>query len=732
MSLSAVEVLSADGVRSVAASMGLLPTEVDAIVQGLGRLPGKTELVVFAGMWSEHCSYKSTKTMLATLPREGARVLAGPGSHAGAIDIGDGWAFAFKVESHNHPSAVEPFQGAATGVGGILRDVIAQGARPCAVMDSLCFGMPDSPRMRHLVDGVVAGIAGYGNAFGVPNVGGRTVYDPGYEGNPLVNALAAGFVRAGEMRLGVASGAGNAVVYVGATTGRDGILGAAFASEELGADNTARRTHVQVGDPFTGKKLMEACLSFTPEAGLCGCQDMGACGLSCGLFEMAAAGQVGMDIDLGAIPLREADMSGHEILLSESQERFLFVVRQGAEAQALAHFRRHGLHAAVCGRVTESGRVCARLHGEVVVDLPAALVAGGAPLIRWPQSAALPLPRPYPEFGAPTDLGATLLALLGQPGLCDPVGVYDHYDQTVGNRTVRGPGQAEAAVLKVPGTRRGVALTVTSRGDLLRADPYAGAQATVAAACRNLACVGAALVAVTDGINHGSPRDPVECRRLAEVIRGLGDALRALRVPVTGGNVSLYNESPHGAIPPTPMVGGVGLVDSLERLPTAALAPGHTLFLLGLWVGEPSASFYGGWRTKGAVGPVAQVDLAAETKLAALLVAEVERGHVAAAKDGGKGGLGVALAKMCARGGCGADLELPAVARRDWALFGERPASAWVSVPAAHAAAFRESAEHHGVPWVQAGVSGGDVLHIRDLLEVRVAALAAAFAGGGG
>ena len=474
------EKLSEEEAQILGESMGLLPQELDAITQALQRIPTRTELTVFAGMWSEHCSYKSTLHLLKSLPKKSPLVLAGPGSHAGVVDVGEGWGVAFKMESHNHPSAVEPYQGAATGVGGILRDIIAQGARPCAVMDSLCFGMPDQPNTKHLVEGVVAGIAGYGNAFGVPNIGGRTVYDPRYRGNPLVNALAAGLVRTDEMRTAQAKGIGNAVIYAGASTGRDGILGAAFASEELSDDTVEDRPHVQVGDPFAGKKLMEACLRFTTDMGLVSCQDMGASGITCGAMEMAAAGGIGIDIDLETIPLRESGLSPQEIMLSESQERFLFVVEANRAEEALEHFRSFGVHAVVCGHVVDGDRVRARYKGETVVDLPAALVADGTPPTRWPVADVAHTPVPYPAFDTPKDLGAALRALLSDPNIGFKGEITTRYDQTVGNRSVRTPDSprpAEAAVQKLPGSSRGFALTIQSRSDWCAADPYIGVQA---------------------------------------------------------------------------------------------------------------------------------------------------------------------------------------------------------------------------------------------------------------
>lgn len=719
------------GTCELAVSLGLMEREYHHIVKALDRVPNRTELTAFAGMWSEHCSYKSTLKYLAGLPKEGPRVLAGPGSHAGVVDVGDGWAVAFKVESHNHPSAVEPYQGAATGVGGILRDIVAQGARPCAVMDSLCFGDPHSRRTRHLRDGIVAGIGGYGNPYGVPNVGGRTEYDPRYEGNPLVNALAAGLLRPDAMRTGCAQGVGNAVLYVGATTGRDGILGAAFASEELREDTAASRSHVQVGDPFTGKKLMEACLSFTPQMGLVACQDMGATGVTCATTEMAAAGGVGMDIDLDAIPLREADMTAHEILVSESQERFLFVVEAGKEQTALAHFRKSSVHAAICGRVTEGDRVRATFQGEQVLDLPARLIADETPPCDWPVAPCLPDPVPYPDF-EPGDFDKHLLKLLGEPGIADQEPLYQRYDQTVGNRTVRGPGAADAAVLKLPDSRRGFALCITGRGSVCAVDPYLGAQAALGEAMRNLACVGAEMVAITDGLNMGSPRDPVENRRLVATIEGLGDGLRALAIPVTGGNVSLYNESPQAAIPPTPMVGALGIAEDVQVTPRAWHADGEVIFLLGKLCETPCVSTYGRLRTGHLEGGRPVVDLAAEQRLARFLIEQVSAARVRSAKGTGAGGLGVALAKMCIRGRCGASLTLPETrSRYDWALFGEHAAGAWVSVATEAAEPFEQAARSSGLVIHRAGLAGGERLCISGLLDLPVASLSQAFAAKG-
>lgn len=714
--------------REIGLAMGLTDAEFDHILDQLGREPNRVELAVFAGMWSEHCSYKSTGSLLATLPTTGPGVLAGPGAHAGTVEIGDGWALAFKIESHNHPSAVEPYQGAATGVGGILRDVVAQGARPVAVMDGLCFGDPATPRTRWLEDGVVAGIGGYGNSYGVPNVGGLTVYDDRYDGNPLVNALAAGLVRPERMRTAAATGPGNALLIVGATTGRDGILGAAFASEELGEhdEHATRRSHVQVGDPYMGKKLMEAMLSF--EDGIA-CQDLGACGIACATTEMAAAGGSGFDIDLGAVPQREAGMDAFDILLSESQERFMVVVAADRVDSALAHFTEHGVHAAVCGTVTDSGRVRVTHDEEMVADLPAALVADGAPPQRWPE-APLPAPHPYPEFARPDDLSKILLDLLATPGIADHSRLYERYDQTVGNRTVRGPGNGEAAVQRLPGSTSGYALSLVGRGDVCAVDPYRGAQALLGEAVRNLACVGARPVAVSDGINVGSPSDPVEFGRLAALIRGLGDGLRALDLPVTGGNCSLYNESPSGAIPPTPMIGMVGRIDDLGTVPRASMTDGDALLILGTPPAAPGHSAYGRLATGIVSGPAPSVDLAADRLLAGVLLTGIEAGLIRCAKDAGQGGLAVALAKLCLRSGLGARVADEWGPRPDWALFGEGSGTAWVTTKPAEAEALIDAATADGLTAQLVGTVGGDRFVIEGLLDLPIDAIAGAYSRG--
>lgn len=713
---------------AIAQDMGVNEGELLAIEARIDRVPNRIELAVFAGMWSEHCSYKTTRSRLRHMPKDGGAVLAGPGSHAGVVDVGEGWGLAFKIESHNHPSAVEPYQGAATGVGGILRDIVAQGARPVAVMDSLCFGPADSPRTKHLRDGVVAGIAGYGNAFGVPNIGGRIQYDPRYDGNPLVNALAAGLVRHGGMRTAKAKGVGNPVLYVGATTGRDGILGAAFASEELAEDTTEQRSHVQVGDPYTGKKLMEAILAFGDEHGLIAGQDMGATGLTCAASEMAEAGGLGIELWLERVPLREKGMAAEEILVSESQERFLFVIDKGREDDAIAHFEHYGVAAAIVGVVIDEDRFIAKHGDRVVVDLPASFVAEGCPESEFPVADALPEPPPYAPFDAPENLSGTLSALMGDPGIASNREVFSRYDSTVGNRTVRGPEEAEAAVQKLPASARGYALTITGRGDVCAADPYLGAKSALGSALRNLACVGGRMLAITDGLNMGSPRDPEENLRLSETIRGLADGLRELEIPVTGGNVSLYNESPRGAIPPTPMVGAVATVENVMHVPAAGLRADDIVFLVGSLVDAPSYSAYGNLISPEG-RPAPSVDLHADRALAGFIVEAVKLGLVSAAKDAGAGGLAVALAKMAVRGGVGVEVDIQFHGRFDWALFGEYSGVAWLTTASENADRLAEIASRHGVDFQRVGSVGGDKVTVRAVLSASLNDLRDAYGG---
>ncbi|MFO0622292.1 MAG: phosphoribosylformylglycinamidine synthase subunit PurL [Polyangia bacterium] len=718
--------LSSELAAKLASSMGLLPQEYLAITDRLQRQPSHCELAIFAGMWSEHCSYKSTRHLLAQLPKEGARVLAGPGSHAGVVDVGEGWAVAFKIESHNHPSAVEPYQGAATGVGGILRDIIAQGARPCAIMDFLCFGDPDSADTQRIAHGVIAGIGGYGNAVGVPNVGGRTQFDPAYEGNPLVNALAAGLVRPDEQRHARASREGSLLLLVGAATGRDGVLGAAFASEALGdaSSHAKRRSHIQIGDPFSGKLLQEAILSFGPAQGLLATQDLGACGIACASFEMAALGAVGLDLWLDEVPLREPDLTPLEVLLSETQERFAIVIDEAFRERAVMHFQQAGLTAAVIGAVQQTGHVRIYSRGECIADLPAQLVAGGAPRSEWTAAAALPAQtaRAASTFDNKSPI-EVLLSLLTQCSDAEPI--YSQYDQTVGNKTICGPGQAAAAVIRLPDSKRGFALTLCGRGDLCASDPFLGAQSAVAEVLRRMGCVGAELVAVTDGLNFASPRDPVQYLRIERVISGIASALRTLGVPVTGGNVSLYNESPHGAIPPTPMIGGLGIAADVRLCPRSVAQQGQHLYVLGTLRDHPCASLYS--QPSEAASVVPDVDLDAERRLYHLLHSAIAERLLSATKPVSRGGLLTTLARLCIRSQCGAELTLPSHHRTRWLLFGEYAAQVIVSVDSPQQAErLSVLAEQQQIALTPLGIMTGTTLHLAQVLSVDVRELLAA------
>lgn len=722
-----VGILDEETASQLAQRMGLLAVEYDVIRTQLQRTPTRCELAVFAGMWSEHCSYKSTRHLLAMLPKQSPHVLAGPGSHAGVVSVGEGFAVAFKIESHNHPSAVEPYQGAATGVGGILRDVIAQGARPCALLDFLCFGRPESKDTQRIASGVVAGISGYGNAIGVPIVGGRTHFDPAYDGNPLVNAMAVGLIRPQDLRHARAEGPGNVLVLVGAATGRDGVLGAAFASESLGGSSRhAKRSHIQIGDPFAGKLLLEAVLAFGPAQGLLAVQDLGACGIACASFEMAALGGVGIDIDLDAVPLREPGLGPLEIFLSETQERFALVVKDADLPATVAHFQRYGVDAAAIGRLTASGLVRVFQHGECHIELPASLVAGGAPKSNWPIAEEEPTRTEIEgtESLANKSILECLLLLLAEIG--DPDPIYSRFEQTVGNRTVRGPGQAAAAVLCLPKSRRGVALTLTGDGSLCEAAPYEGAQSALAEAVRRLGCVGAELLAITDGLNFASPRDPRQHRQIAAVIRGLADGLRLLNVPVTGGNVSLYNESPRGPIPPTPMIGAVGTVADVGCVPTSAFRSGQTVFVLGPLSARPCASRFARLQFGRPVG-IPDVDLRLEQQLAHMLCAAISSQLLCAAYAVTRGGLLPALARMCLRSRCGIDADLPETESLPWLLFGEHPAQVLVSTwDDDSAQRLWMLAEEQSIPIHKLGVAQGSVLRIADVATVHLTELQAA------
>ncbi|MDX1438622.1 MAG: phosphoribosylformylglycinamidine synthase subunit PurL, partial [Rubricoccaceae bacterium] len=584
----------------LAVEHGLTEEEYGWILKRLGRAPTFTELGVYSVMWSEHCSYKNSIAVLKTLPRSGEVLLVGAGEeNAGLVEIGDGLAVAFKIESHNHPSAVEPYQGAATGVGGIQRDIFTMGARPVASLNSLRFGSLDNPRVRYLFDGVVRGIGDYGNSFGVPTVAGEVYFDKSYEGNPLVNAMSVGVVKVGETASAIAEGVGNPVFIVGSATGRDGIHGATFASEEITEESEAKRPSVQVGDPFTEKLLLEATLEAVRSGAVVGIQDMGAAGITCSTSEMSEKGGCGMRIHADQVPVREEGMTPYEILLSESQERMLVVVEKGREAEIKRIFEKWDLHVKQIGEVTEDGRVRVFWHGKEVVDVPAEhlVLGGGAPVYhretRRPSYLDGVHAFDQTEIEDVRDPGEVLKRLLGSPNIASKQWVFEQYDTMVRTNTIAGPGPTDAAVIRVKGTRKGLAVKTDCNGRYVYLEPRKGGQIAVAEAARNVVCSGGRPVAITNCLNFGNPYKPEVYWVFKEAVGGMGDACRALNTPVTGGNVSFYNENPEGAVFPTPTIGMLGVVEDVESHTTTAAFKdeGDAIYLL-----SPR-----GWQAKGGV-----------------------------------------------------------------------------------------------------------------------------------
>jgi phosphoribosylformylglycinamidine synthase len=701
---------------ALVAEHNLNALEYERIEAMLGRAPTLAELGVFSALWSEHCSYKHSKPVLRTFPTTGPRVLQGPGENAGVLRLEDGWAVAFKIESHNHPSAVEPYQGAATGVGGILRDVFTMGARPVAVLNSLRFGPLDDARNRYLFAGVVKGVGDYGNCVGVPTLGGEVNFAPGYTGNPLVNAMAVGLLREEELMRAKAEGVGNVLLTVGARTGRDGIHGASFASEALSEASEARRPQVQVGDPFTEKLLLEATLELIRSGLAMAIQDMGAAGLTSSSAEMAARGGVGVEIDTALVPTREPGMTPYEILLSESQERMLVVAEPGKVEAVRAACAKWELDATPIGRVTDDGMFRVRHGGRVVACIPGQRLVDDCPIYEpeareAPEAAARRAARPAP---APVDVQVALERLLDWPDIASKRWVHEQYDSTVRAATVLGPG-GDAGVFHVPGTTLGVAVTVDCNSRLVALDPYEGGKHVVAEAARNIACTGAEPLGVTDCLNFGNPEKPEVFFQFREACRGIGEACRAFGTPVTGGNVSLYNESPTGAIDPTPTVGMVGLLRRAEdRVPSHFRGAGDRIVVLGRTAGSLGGSAYWVVLRSFVGGAPAPVDLQAEHRLQRLLVDGAARGLLRSAHDCSEGGLAVAAAEAAIGGPhadapVGATLDLrghaPGVAD-DALLFGEDGARAVVSCRAADLDLLLALARDHGVPAHPAGAVG--------------------------
>ena len=698
---------------SLAREFGLTAEEYDKLLAIMGRDPSLTELGIFSVMWSEHCSYKSSRVWLRTLPTTAPWVIHGPGENAGVVDIGQGLAAIFKMESHNHPSFIEPYQGAATGVGGILRDVFTMGARPIANLNALRFGSPDHPNTRRIVDGVVRGVGGYGNCVGVPTVGGEIDFHPSYDGNPLVNAMTVGVARQDRIFLSAAAGVGNPVVYVGSRTGRDGIHGATMASAEFDQDAQAKRPTVQVGDPFVEKLLIEACLELMGTDAIVAIQDMGAAGLTSSAVEMAGKGGVGIELDLDQVPQREAGMTAYEMMLSESQERMLMVIRPDRTEAARAVFDKWELEFAVIGRLTDTGRIVLRHGGRVEADIPLAPLADQAPLYHRPTAAKAP-PAPLGPVHDPMGIEDALVTLIGCPDGASRAWVWDQYDATVGGQTVRRPGGADAAVVRVEGTTIGLALTTDCTPRYVAADARLGGAQAVAEAWRNLSAVGARPLAVTDNLNFGSPEKPEVMGQFADAIAGMGEACRALDFPVVSGNVSLYNETrlPDGttvSILPTPAIGGLGVLEDAGQAVGIALKPDLDLVLLGRTAGALGQSL---WLREvhgcedGAPPPL---DLQAERRNGDFVRARILSGAVSACHDLSDGGLLVGIAEMAMAGGTGIKLDVPASGLSPHAYwFGEDQGRYLLAV--ADGAALIEQGRRAGIEGRLLGRSGGDGL----------------------
>ncbi len=639
------------------ADHGLKPDEYQRILDLIGREPTFTELGIFSAMWNEHCSYKSSRLWLKKLPTTGPRVIQGPGENAGVVDIGDGQAVVFKMESHNHPSFIEPYQGAATGVGGILRDVFTMGARPVAALNTLRFGDPDHPKTRHLVSGVVAGIGGYGNSFGVPTVGGEVNFHPRYNGNILVNAFAAGIASTDGIFYAAAAGIGNPIVYLGSKTGRDGIHGATMASAEFGEDAEEKRPTVQVGDPFSEKLLLEACLELMQTDAVIAIQDMGAAGLTCSAVEMGAKGGLGVELDLDHVPCRETGMTAYEMMLSESQERMLMVLRPGKEDVARAIFEKWDLDFAVIGKTTDTRRFVIRRHGDVVADLPIMELGDEAPVYDRPWVETEPAAPVDPHaVPATASIGEALIKLMGSPDLCSRRWIWEQYDHLILGNTIQRPG-GDAAVVRIEDGPKALALTLDVTPRYCEADPVEGGKQAVAEAWRNLTAVGAAPLAVTDCLNFGSPERPEIMGQLVGAIEGMAAACEALAFPVVSGNVSLYNETSGEAILPTPAIGGVGLLPDFDRSATLAFkAEGETILMIGATGGHLGQSLYLREMLGREDGPPPPVDLEAEKRNGDFVRALIGEKRVSAVHDCADGGLIVAIAEMALAGDIGATL----------------------------------------------------------------------------
>ena len=721
----------------IPAEVGLTPFEAARVRELAGREPNHLEWAMFGAMWSEHCAYKHSKKLLRTLPTEGPRVAVGPGENAGAVDLGDGLLCAFKVESHNHPSAVEPYQGAATGVGGILRDVFAMGARPVALLNALCFGDPSEKRTRRLVGGVVGGISFYGNCIGIPDIAGHVSFESCYQDNPLVNAMCVGFVRKDRLSLANSARAGSAVYLVGSDTGRDGIAGASLlASFELGAGDDAKRPSVQVGNPFLEKLLMEATLELVESDAVEAIQDLGAAGLTCAASEVAAKSGVGMRVDVDRVPRRAVAMTPYEVMLSESQERMLVVARPGREREVEHAFARWELHGVRIGEITRERVLDIVADGEVVASLDPKWLADDAPeydVTQWAAPGGVvkaATVETTASSGSLHKIGLELLDLLASPNVASRRVLYRTYDQMVGTDTVAGPG-GDAGVLRIKGRDDGIAVAIDAQPRVAAIDPFVGAACAVAEATRNVACVGAEPLAITDCLNIGNPERPLGAWQLERTIAGIKAACDALGVPVVSGNVSLYNATRGADIWPTAMIGAVGHLANVARMiPVTSGRAGDVVLLVGSATVSVGTSAYGA--TIGMhEGPVA-IDLALEARLQRLVLDAHARGLIRAAHDRAEGGLGVALAEIALRDRIGMKVTLPAIRGIDKrvALFGEAPSGIVLVVDPANADPVRALARKREVPAWTLGTMGGDLLEIAPVLGMPIAALVDAHGGG--
>jgi len=718
---------------------GITPEEYQRILKSLGRTPSLTELGIFSVMWSEHCSYKSSRVHLRRLPTHSKRVVQGPGENAGIIDIGEGWACAFKIESHNHPSFIEPFQGATTGVGGILRDIFTMGARPVAVMDSLRFG-PITPqpgldratlhKNHSVMEGVVSGVASYGNCFGVPNVGGETKFEPCYSGNPLVNAFALGLVKRDQIFYAKAAGEGNPVIYVGSKTGRDGIHGATMASEEFSEESEAKRPNVQVGDPFLEKLLLEACLEAMQTGAIVGIQDMGAAGLTCSTCEMGGRGGVGLEIELDLVPQRDTGMTPYEIMLSESQERMLLVAEKGREQEVFRVFEKWGLDAVTIGRVVGESTMRVLEHGKVVAEIPNQALTDEAPLYNRPMERwEPPVPREIPshvQLGQKADLTGELKTLLASPNICDKRWVYEQYDSMVQTNTVEGPGR-EAGVIRVKGTNRALAMALDGNGRWCYLDPKLGAMHAVAESARNVACSGATPIAATNCLNFGNPEKSNIMWQFAQTIDGMTKACEELETPITGGNVSFYNETLGEGIYPTPVIGIVGILEDVHK----AVGPdfqraGQALILVR--GSDAEAEFGSSEYAKEALGELwgfpPALEIEKEAALQKAIVQMIDDGLVASAKDCSEGGLAVTVAECGFAKGVGAEITLASGGlAAEFVLFGEDASRILISCDPKNVERIQQIAVQFGLSAESIGSTVPDNLEIS--VDSKVAAAAA-------